>query len=60
MLSRWGFAYAGGTGVVRGIMCVGTPFIAEYWEVEVIVETLAESVGSEIAKLAWVPRCELC
>lgn len=50
-LSRGVFVYAGGTGVVRDIVCLGPPFIVEDDELEVIVDTLAESVDSVIAKL---------
>jgi adenosylmethionine-8-amino-7-oxononanoate aminotransferase len=51
-LSRGVFVYAGGTGVVRDIVCLGPPFIVEDEELELIIETLAESIDSVIAKLA--------
>jgi adenosylmethionine-8-amino-7-oxononanoate aminotransferase len=51
-LSRGVFVYAGGTGVVRDIVCLGPPFIVEDEELELIVESLAESIDSVIAKLA--------
>ena len=49
-LQRDVFFYGGGTGVVRDIVCMGPPFIIDDAEIDLMVETLTESVDTAIAK----------
>ena len=50
-LERGVFYYAGGTGVVRDVICLGPAFIVTTDQIDEMVSTLVASVDSAVAKL---------
>jgi adenosylmethionine-8-amino-7-oxononanoate aminotransferase len=50
-LERGVFYYAGGTGVVRDVVCLGPAFIVTTDQIDEMVSTLVASVDAAIAKL---------
>ena len=48
-LKRGVFFYAGGTGDVRDIVCMGPPFVVEETDIDTIVSVLLDSVDAAVS-----------